>query len=328
MANGFLIGFTGGNRLLMTDPYRFHAWPAEYEQSTEYPIIGLGVFGQTCVVCTQGYPATATGTHPSTVSFTKSTTMEPCLSRGSIVTSPNGVVWASPNGLIMVGAGGMQNLTEKLITREEWTRDYMPSIIRASRYQNGYLALRDWPISANNAFFLDPTSLKVALTEISEVNADASVDLVYDVVNLFNDVWSGNVFAIQADGKIMLWDPVRLDSETPTPAVNTQLMPVVWRSKEFQYPFEENFASYAIYWDDARYSNVNWGTAIMPTTEKVRFKVYVNRVLRYDQAVPKNGRPVRLPSGFKGDIWQFEILCRAPVYSLHVASTAKELKAA
>lgn len=333
MANGFLIGFCG-NRLVMSEPYHFHAWPAEYEQSTEYPIIGLGAFGQTCVVCTQGFPATATGTHPGTVAFTKSTVMEPCLSRGSIVTSPNGVVWASPNGLIVASPGGMDNVTEKLITKEEWTRDYMPTLMRAARYQNGYLALRDWQDGTpKSAFFIDPTALKTALTEISEGSAAAASppgDPVKTLaaVNFFNDVWSGNVFLMTTGGAMQLWDPVRLDSETSTPTINTQLMPVLWRSKEFQYQFEENFSVYAIYWDDARYSNVSWGTALQPTTEKVRFRVWVNRVLRYDQVVPRNGRQVRLPSGFKGDIWQFEILARAPVYSLHVASTAKELKAA
>ena len=324
MANGFLIGFTVGNRVLMSEPYHFHAWPAEYEQATEYPVVGLGVIGQTCVVATQGFPATATGTHPSVISFTKSTVMEPCLSRGSVVSAPSGVVYASPNGLILVGAGGLQNITQSIITREEWMRDYYPSLIRSARYQNGYLALIDRPTPIpNNAFLLDPTALKVALTEISQ--HEATLD--FNATNFFNDVWSGNVFLIDSAGKLFQWDPVFHDPDTANPTVNNDLMPVVWRSKEFQYPFEENFSCYAIYWDEARYSNVNWGT-IMATTERVRFRVYCNRVLRYDQPVPRNGRPVRLPSGFKGDVWQFEILARAPVYVMHVASTVKELKAA
>ena len=107
---------------------------------------------------------------------------------------------------------------------------------------------------------------------------------------------------------------------------NNDLMPVRWRSKEFQFLYRENFGAYAIYWDDSRYSNFNWGTSIMPTTERVRFIVYADRRKVYDEVVQRNGRPVRLPSGFKADIWQFEIKARAPVYSLHVASTAKELK--
>jgi hypothetical protein len=305
MPNGFLIGFKGNN-IYMSEAYRFHAWPAEYKYATETPIVGLGILGQTCVVCTQGYPATVTGAKPATCSFTKATTGEPCLSRGSIVSSPDGVIYASQNGLILVGPGGIQNVTEKLITKDEWLRDYAPAYLRAVRYQNGYLALRMPPLpSPRSAFFLDPTDLKVALTELTDFE---------NIVAINTDFWSGEVFPLKA-GMIQRWDP-------PT----NDLMPVLWRSKEFQFQYQENFGCYAIYWDDARYSNFNYGTSVMPVSEHVRFKVFADRRLVYDQPVPRNGRPVRLPSGFKADIWQFEIRGRAPVYSLHVASTMKELR--
>jgi hypothetical protein len=305
MPNGFLIGFDGSN-LYFSEAYHWHAWPAEYKQATETPVVGLGILGQTCVVCTQGYPATVTGADPSACSFTKATTNEPCLARGSIVSTPDGVIYASQNGLVLVGPGGINNVTKEIITRDEWTRDFAPQYLRAVRYQNGYLALRMPPLpSPRSAFFLDPTALKVALTELSEF---ASVRM------LNSDFWSGEVFMI-LDGMIQRWDP-------PT----TDLMPVQWRSKEFQFQYQENFGAFAIYWDDVRYSNINYGTSIMPTTEHVHFKVYADRQIVYDQTVPKNGRGVRLPSGFKADIWQFEIKARAPVYSLHVASTMKELK--
>lgn len=305
MPNGFLVGFDG-NTIYMSEAYHFHAWPPEYKQATETPVVGLGILGQTCVVCTQGYPSTVTGSTPATCSFTKATTGEPCLSRGSIVSGPQGVVYASQNGLNLVGPGGISNVTEQIITKDEWLRDYAPAYIRAVRYQNGYLALRMPPSpSPRSAFFLDPTDLKVALTELSDFE---------NIVGINVDFWSGEVFPLKA-GMIQRWDPPSND-----------LMPVQWLSKEYQYPFQENFGAYAIYWDDARYSNFNYGTSIMPTSEKVRFKVYADRRLVYDQPVPKNGRGVRLPSGFKADIWQFEIRGRAPVYSMHVASTMKELK--
>ena len=311
MPNGFLIGFDGSN-IYMSEPYHWHAWPAEYKQATETPVVGLGILGQTCVVCTQGYPATITGVKPATCSFTKSTTDEPCLSRGSIVSTPNGVLYASQNGLVLVSPAGINNVTETLITRQEWIRDYAPQYIRGVRYQNGYLAERMVPIgstSPRTGFFIDPTALKVALTEISD----------FELVRaLCTDFWSGEVFLIVSDGttaKVQQWDP-------PT----NDLMPVQWQSKEFQFQYDENFGAYSVYWDDARYSNVNYASAILPTTEKVRLKVKCNRRVVYDQQVPENGRALRLPSGFKGDIWQFEIRARAPVYSLHIASTMKELR--
>src|SRR4029077_5189095 len=277
MPNGFLVGFKGNN-IYMSEAYRFHAWPAEYKYATETPIVGLGILGQTCVVCTQGYPATVTGAKPATCSFTKATTGEPCLSRGSIVSSPDGVIYASQNGLILAGPGGIQNVTEKLITKDEWIKDYAPAYIRAVRYQNGYLALRMPPSpTTRSAFYLDPSDLKVALTELTDFE---------NIVAINTDFWSGEVFPLKA-GMIQRWDP-------PT----NDLMPVLWRSKEFQFQYQENFGAYAIYLDDARYSDYNYGTSVMPTTEKVRLKVFADRRVVYDQQVPRNGRPVRLPSGF------------------------------
>jgi len=304
MPNGFLIGFDGNN-VYMSESYRWHAWPTEYKYATETPVVGLGVIGQTCVVCTQGYPATVTGTKPATCSFTKATTGEPCLSRGSVVSTPSGVIYASQNGLMLVGPNGMSNITQQLITREEWMKSYAPAYLRAVRYQNGYLAIRAIGLPNNSGFFLDPTELKVAITELTDFG---------DIANINVDFWSGEIFPIKV-GQVMRWDP-------PT----NDLMATSWLSKEFQYPYEENFGAYAIYWDDDRYSNYNWGTSIMPTTERVRFIVYADRTVVYNEVVPANGEPIRLPSGFKTDIWQFEIRSRAPVYSLHVASTMKELK--
>jgi hypothetical protein len=316
MPNGFLIAFdkpdpvthVGGNNVYFSEAYHWHAWPTEYKQATETPIVGLGVLGQTCVVCTEGYPTSVTGTTPATCSFVKATTGEPCLSRGSIVSTPQGIIYASQNGLINIGPAGIQNVTQQLITKDDWRSEYSPEHLRAVRYQNGYLALQDIPDANNRGFFIDPTALKVALTEFTDM---------VDVVNFNVDFWSGDVFLLE-DGLVRLWDP---DG-------SAELMPVRWLSKEFQYVVNANFGCYSIYWDDARYSDADYGLGVMPVDQKVRFRVWADRQVVYDQEVPRNGEGVRLPSGFKADIWQFEIKARAPVYSMHVASTMKELKGA
>jgi hypothetical protein len=306
MPNGFLIGFDGNN-VYMSEAYHWHAWPAEYKQATETPIVGLGILGQTCVICTQGYPATVTGVQPATCSFAKATTGEPCLARGSIVSTPDGVVYASQNGLVMVGPGGIQNVTMQLIKRDDWLRLYAPAYLRAARYQNGYMALRMPPLpDPRSAFFLDPTALNVALTELSDFGTIVAINV---------DFWSGEVFIIRNDGHLLRWDNPSSD-----------IMPTAWQSKEFQYQFKENFGAYAIYWDDNRKSTDPWAQSVLPLDQTIRFKVMAGRQVVYDQQVPVNGAAIRLPSGFKSDIWQFEIRARVPVYSLHVASTIKELR--
>lgn len=311
MPNGYLIGFKD-NDIYFSESYHFHAWPPAYTQASEYRVVGLGVLGQTCVICTEGFPATITGARPVVASFTKFTTGEPALSRGSIVSTPDGVLYASQNGLVIVGPGGIANITEKIINREDWLRDYAPAHIRAVRFQNGYLALCDVEDPSggggpeNFGFFIDPSDLKVAITTLSEFDDVVSVDV---------DRWSGECFLIEG-GEILRYSP----------PVEGQQWPVRWKSKEFQLPQEVNFGCYSIYWDAARFYDSAIGTDILAHDAQVRFRVWAGRQLIYDQTVPKNGKGVRLPSGFKSDIWQFEIRARAPVYSLHVAQTMRELK--
>ncbi len=327
MPNGFLVAFdkaietpagsgnwVGGNNIYLSEAYHFHAWPRSYKYATEALVVGLGVLGQTCVICTQGYPATLTGVKPSACTFTKATVDEPCLSRDSIVSSPAGVVYASQNGLISVGPSGINNVIQGLVTREEWLKNYLPQYLRGVRYQSGYLALRMPPAPGlRSGFLIDPSDLKIALTEFSEMA---------NVRNMVTDWWSGEIFLLMTDGTLHLWDPPRDSAGNK----NNDLMPVRWRSKEFQFPYNENFGAYAVYWDPARYSANPYGASVLPVGQQVRLKVWANRFLVYDQEVPRCGQPVRLPSGFKADLWQFELAARAPVYSLHVASTMKELR--
>src|SRR6478609_5764730 len=60
MPNGIFVGWKDST-LYFSENFRPHAWPAEYALTVQFPIVGLGVFGTTCVVCTTGYPASLTG---------------------------------------------------------------------------------------------------------------------------------------------------------------------------------------------------------------------------------------------------------------------------
>ena len=319
MPNGFLIGWIGKD-IYFSEAYHPHAWPAEYIVSTEYPVVGLGVVGQTCVVCTQGFPSTLTGVKPGATALSKSTSNEPCLSRGSIVSTPNGVLFASQNGLVLAVSGAFSNITEKLITRDEWLRVYEPHRLRAARHQNGYIAMREVPDKTKrSAFYLDPSALQTALTEF---------DVFENCNGLFPDVWSGDVLIVQpAEGGgfpwIKRWDPPIVTLPGGLPSDN--FLPLRWKSKEFTTPKQTNFAAYSIYWDDDRFYPNDINPDVIPVDQKVRFKVWASRRLVYDQEVQRNGRPIRLPSGYKSDVWQFEVRSRVPIYTIHISTSEREL---
>ena len=52
--------------------------------------------------------------------------------------------------------------------------------------------------------------------------------------------------------------------------------------------------------------------------------IYANRELVWSGPV-RDWEVIRLPSGFKTSVWQMQVVAQAPIYSIHVATTAKEL---
>lgn len=308
MPNGFLLGWVDSD-VYFSEPYKPYSWPPEYVVSTEYPIVGMGVFGQTAGIVTQGYPCMIQGITPATTALSKTNVLEPGQSRGSIVSTPDGVYYASPNGLVSLSANGVNNVTQQLITKEEWGRDFSPAYLRATRYQQGYLALRAIPsVADRTAFYLDLSDLRTAVTELSEFDS---------AYNVHGDVWSSEVFDIRGS-KVEHYDPN-----------NNTFLPFIWQSKEFVYPYPNNFAVFALWWDNAK-ADLTSGAAtdIMPADTVMHLSVTCDGdVVSQDYiAAIDNGKPCHLNSGFKGSVWQFEIRGRAPVFKLHVASTLKELR--
>lgn len=350
MPDGFLVGFKGRD-IYFSERYRPHAWPESYRLSVEHPVVGLGVFGQTCVVLTQGHPVGLTGSSPSNITMTKTNTAEPCLSRGSIVSSPEGVYYASHNGLVLVNQGGITNITQALISKREWQTRYKPTEIRAARYKTQYIGIND----AGRGFILNLAAQRVALSEFNSLLSGQ---------NLMNDMWTGEVHLIGRNN-VYLWDP---ELSAPVAAL--------WRSKEYHLPKPINFGVIMIDYGDRDapvfpvllgsfeqapplLTGQDFGPPIevpmvypppnsvpgpadfstsfpmpLPTmTEEVRLdedkdirvRVWAGRQLIFDQQIP-GMQAVRLPSGFKSDLWQFEIVSRVPVMQVSIGETMKDLR--
>jgi hypothetical protein len=62
--SGFLAGFFG-KTLCFSEIGAPHAWPIDYRLATNHDIVGLGVFGNSVVVTTKGWPYIAIGSDPS-----------------------------------------------------------------------------------------------------------------------------------------------------------------------------------------------------------------------------------------------------------------------
>lgn len=291
MPNGIIVGFKGST-LYFSENYRPHAWPAAYAITVQYPIVGLGVFGNTCVVCTTGAPAAVSGVKASTMALVQSTAAAPCLSRRGIVSAMEGVYFPSDDGLVLFGPAGMKNVTEELIGRDRWLAEYAPHSLRAVYVGGEYTSLRGTP-GAMDGFTFSPMSQSPTAQGVSDLNMFTAAH------NIGTDVWSGRNWLID-NGALMEWEPIGGAGTTYR-----------WRSKEFQLPEPGNLAAAQIFHDA--------GAA-------VRMRVWADRRLVYDHDIPGPAREFRLPSGFKAAIWQVEVETSALVHAVHIASTVTELR--
>lgn len=119
MPNGVMAAFFD-NTVAFCEPYVPYAWPVEYQITTEYPIVGLGVFGQTLVICTTANPYFAYGADSASMTAQKLDANQACIAARTIASVAGGVMYASPDGLVLASQGGVRVVTEGMYNREDW----------------------------------------------------------------------------------------------------------------------------------------------------------------------------------------------------------------
>jgi hypothetical protein len=211
MPNGMIAGWRQ-KEVWFCEPYRPHAWPAQYAVAVDYPIVGLGVVGQTLVVCTEGNPYALTGVHPLVITQSRLGSLEPCMSRGSVVSSQTGVFYCSPNGIILITQGMVVNATKKLASKDRWLQlnTALPTL-HAAFAQGAYYG---WGTARGGVFGASLAAPSFEATafqqqDLTGANSGLYVDSQNDGVrynvlfntdpmfNVFNDPWTGDVLLIR-----------------------------------------------------------------------------------------------------------------------------------
>lgn len=337
MPNGMAVGWRA-NEIWFSEPYRPHAWPASYTLTTEYPIVGLGVSGQSVVACTSGAPYVASGTSPGSMSGLKTQVSEPCHSRGSIWGNTDGVYYTSPNGLILVTpSGAITNTSELWITRERWQQLTPQKNVRCVPLVSSYFALgcvrngdnsvaqKGFTIELNAndtqsfSIWPQPGGHRLGFNQLSAPNA-------LDVVNLRTDPWSSVVLVMQNHAVYYF------DFTDPAPVMQTYK----WRSKLFQQKSKKNYAAMRIWFsippgtpaqnavrNTAAFTDPSWNALASGQYGIVR--VYAGGVLVTVREIWKNQEMMRIGSGFKHETWQFEFEARVPISNVQIATSVKAL---
>ena len=310
MPNGIILGWDGTD-VLFCEPYRPHSWPSAYALTTDYNVVGAGVFGQSGVLCTESVPHVVTGNHPSIMTMQKISVVEPCLSQGSIVAGTQGVYYASPNGLAIVSPTGVSIVTKQIIGTRRWQDLVDPYGLRAVRYSGVYMAFDCSKDVGQFGGIIDPTDQRVAFCRIS---TNVPTD------NVMVDIWSGR-FVVLSGGVIYEFDPRR----------RSQQIAYSWKSKRFHSKKKTNFGALKIYFDGIGVDPLEgnpWSISnrtVLPADEPLRFRLWADDRLVYDQPLYMSGDQVSLPGGFKAEWWQFEVTAQVNCVSVHMGVDAKDL---
>lgn len=336
LPNGMAAGFRR-NEVWLAEPFQPHAWPPRYVMTTEFPIVGLGVIGQALVIATKGTPAIAMGVSPAQMTLAKVLVPEPCISRGSIVSSDVGVLYMSNNGLIQVTQYGQAaNITELWITRERWAELLPLKNIRAVKHSGSYFAFGTVSGSdtsvAQQGFTIELTNQdKESFTLYPQVGGHRigfsrlSSPWEVDIDNVDVDPWTGVCLLVQ-NGGIYYYD-----FTDPEPTI----VPYKWRSKIYQQRSKHNFAVVRVFFDvppgSPELSDERNTDAVQTLADDQYLIVRTYAELDGEMTLVttrecrKSGELLRILSGFKTEFWQWEIEGRVRVSNFQVATSVKEL---
>lgn len=346
MPNGMVAAFKG-NEVWFCQPYLPHAWPIGYMLTTDFPIVGMGITLGCLVVLTSAYAYVIQGASPSALSQTRCSLPNPCISKGSIVSTDNGVFYDSENGLIVVeNTGVATNLTDNWIGRDNWQKLTPQKYVRAVPLIGQYLAfgttsppsvspvdnsvaqsgfsMQLSPDTSSFSIWPQPGGHRVGFTQMGAPN-NINVD------NFFLDQWTGIALVIQGG-----W-LYQMDFSDANPAPTRMI--VDWTSKNYHAMSRRNYAAVRVFFTvpegtaqqtplpfTAAPNDGRWDVLVQnnPGVYGVLY-TYANGTLVDAREIRGSGEILRLPSGFKAEFWQWRIVTRCVVNNVQVATSVKEL---
>lgn len=320
-----------------------HAWPYEHTVTIDYPIVGLGSFGNTIVVCTEAAPVLIVvqdPTNPTTKAIQENC---PCVSADSIVNTRNGVIFASQNGLVLINSTSPTFITEKLLTQDEWLPLH-PESLKGAFLNNTYYGFFTNPTDTAAGFIFDLDSY----TYSTVYNSIISSGMVYTTQHakvVYNDIEQSQLYvcyplengtqyslcSFASDSRIN--KSFRWRSKvnvSPQGLFNLSAACVMMTSqssqKENEHIWEGKLtgSSLAARVMDGEPINGWCKTNELELVGATVFNYYVDGELKYSREV-KDSKPFRLPSGFRGETIEVEVKSNAYIHSITLASSMGEL---
>lgn len=346
LTNGMMAGFVG-KAVYFCEPYRPHAWPAKFMQLVDHDIVALAAIGTTLMILTKGTPAFASGATPETMRIEASPANIACIGARGVTNLGFGVCYPGPDGLAMISVdGAVRYVSTGLFDRDRWL-SFDPANMIGAQHQGQYVGFYDVakPDGTVSAGTLLITIGDAPFLVRSALRASAA----------FFDKANGALCVLEAGSG----DIVRFDDPTAARAA------LYWKSKAFQLPYGESFgvikvdadlsysaqelaaaadkAAAVVAANEALLAAGDVGGGINgsciggvdingdhllpppPSPRSIAVGIYADG--RRVATVERTNTAVRLPGGFRGEIWEIDVAGVIPVTQIVMARTVNELKA-
>jgi hypothetical protein len=345
--NGFFVASLN-NTLYFSEPYGPWAWPEDYEIPLPAQIKGIGVYGQTIVVCTDANIYTFSGNHPTSL-YKQKGPYQPCLSQRAVAETDLGVMFPALEGFQLVDATGEpRNVTADTFKPEDW-EDYELETMHGTFYNKAYYG---WYKSDTYEGSIIIDFLNKSITTGQDYHYAGNVSIANGI---FRTIYPSN----PADTSIL--NIAKWDKD------ETSYRNFTFRTKRYVMEYPVNFKVAQIIMDLDWYADVltaaggdletlnattwattDWGYALggpmndfmandqdmngddlfniasLGLQAYIEFKVYVNGILKWTKQVTSNDM-FKLPRGFKDKKWEFEMVGMIPVKRLTIATSTEEI---
>ncbi len=342
--SGFLCGFHLREVIFSEVGYP-QSWPIAYRYSVEADIVAVAIYGQSVVVLTKGYPVVFSGSDPASMTPEKLTELEPCISARSVSSDTNGVVYASPNGICVVGPASVGLATGNIMLRDNFEK-FNPPTIRGAVYAGKYFGFyqQGTEYLPDGGFILDRT---MQSSPFSTTNIQASATFVDpDTAELYY-LWETTIYKWEGDRlnnwpfewlskKFVFSDPINLgaveiDADFLSPEAAEQWEQYIQSIKDANQDLFDSGVPLQGALNEVPLNQFVLGGSLLTTIPSstnsrfVQFTLYVDGVERYNTLYIKSGS-YRLPSGYKGTIFEIKLAGNIEFRYVKLAETMRELK--
>lgn len=341
LPSGALGGFVG-NKLMFSEPYQPHAWPAEYAVVADYPIVGAECFGSGVGAATTAWPYIIQGVEPGTMRGESWKAALPASSKRSVISAGDMVLYASRQGIVAVHGAGAAVWSLRYFTDTEF-KDLAPETM-VSALSSGRLYVRYELDGVTRALVFNLTGDDSHLTE-THFQADGG--LVGDKTNgrLYYTIGSDIYEADSEDGYTLYQDwmskefylsspknlgaaRVRFDSAIDA----AQAEAIAARIAEVEAANAAAVASGNVRgaWGESGWGVMAWGASDIekppeePPANTVNFQLYVDGELKSSRTVTDQ-HAFRLPSGYKSEAVAVRVQSQCRIKSIELGDTPKSL---